>query len=107
MWYGFRKTLGLGVLLFLLLGLSAPLVTSAAAGGFQDKACCAHDSGDHGRDVADKGHDCPFCSLLSFDLTAPLAIGIFLAESRTLTIPPLSLVLAQYPRGIDWPPERA
>jgi len=106
MWYGFRKILGLCLVFFLVIGLSAPLVTSLAAAGVPEKACCAHDKSDQGRDVADRAHDCPFCSLLSFDLTAPLALSIFLAESRSLDISPLTLVPAQYLCGIDWPPEQ-
>ncbi|WP_305045699.1 hypothetical protein [Geoalkalibacter sp.] len=107
MWYGFRKILGLSLLFFLILAVSTPLVTSAAAGGIKESACCAHESGGDDPDVADQGHDCPFCSVLSFDLTAPVTLCILVAESRTPSITPATAVPAQYPRNIDWPPEPA
>ncbi|MDO3379620.1 hypothetical protein [Geoalkalibacter halelectricus] len=101
-----RKIVVLPLLLSLLVVLVAPPATASAVLPAADKGCCAH-PGQHAEpDFADTAIGCQFCSVLSFDLTAPLTLRVCQAESLSLALAPPTLILAQFPTAIDWPPER-
>ncbi|KIH75798.1 hypothetical protein SAMN05660860_02935 [Geoalkalibacter ferrihydriticus] len=97
-----RKIVILPLLLTLLLVMSSPTHSVAVP----EKTCCAHAGHDPAPDVADVSVECPFCGVVSFDLTTPFPIHAYQTESRSLPMGPAAPNPSQFFSVIDWPPER-
>lgn len=99
-----NKMIALPLIMALLLAFSAPVLVAAAQSLTVEQGCCNHAAGES-RDISDVTDNCPFCSVLAFDVTSSLGLLIVQTVTQTLGTVPADPVLSPVQHNIDQPPE--